>query len=145
MYLFPHKYLVELIHYYLNQLAVTFLSFFSKKKRTSKTGKLPNILYIYQKSEPLGTVFKCVVDSFLGVILWMDIQEEKDMMREKEFSELGGTVACTIRGVKATRELKELPVDNLSVDEPKRFFMETVGLIHSRQYPILLRLVIMLL
>ena len=39
---------------------------------------------------------------------------------KKEFSELGGTAACTIRGVKATREFKDLPVDNFSFDEPKR-------------------------
>ena len=43
-------------------------------------------------------------------------------MRKKEFRELGGTAACAIRGVKATREFKEIPVDNLSVDEPKRYF-----------------------
>ena len=43
-------------------------------------------------------------------------------MRKKNFSELEGTAACKIRGIKATREFKDLPVDNLSVDEPKRCF-----------------------
>ena len=43
-------------------------------------------------------------------------------MRKKEFNELGGTAACTTRGVKATRDFKHLPVDNLSVDEPMRCF-----------------------
>ena len=55
-------------------------------------------------------------------MLWIEIQEGKERMRKKEFSELGGTAACTIRVVKATREFKDLPVDDLSVDEPKRCF-----------------------
>ena len=53
----------------------------------------------------------------------MKIQEGKARMRKKEFSELEGTVACTIRGVKATREFKDLPVDDLSVDDPKTCFL----------------------
>ena len=43
-------------------------------------------------------------------------------MRMKEFSKLGGTAVCTIRGVKATREFKNLPVDNFSIGEPKRCY-----------------------
>ena len=54
-------------------------------------------------------------------MLWEKIQEGKERMRKKELGELGGIAACTIRGVKATREFKDLPVDN-SVDEPKRYF-----------------------
>ena len=54
----------------------------------------------------------------------MEIQEGKVRMRMriKEFSNLGGTAACTIRGVKATREFKNLPMDNFSIDEPKRCY-----------------------
>ena len=56
-------------------------------------------------------------------MLWMEIQEGKERMTKKEFSELEGTAECTIRGVKATpQEFKDLPVDDLSVDEPKRCF-----------------------
>ena len=41
----------------------------------------------------------------------------------KEFSVLGGTKAlCAVRGVKTTREFKDLPVDDFSVDEPKKYF-----------------------
>ena len=52
----------------------------------------------------------------------MEIQEGKERMRKKEFTELGGTAAYTIRGVKATRSFKDLPIDDFSVDEPKRYF-----------------------
>ena len=52
----------------------------------------------------------------------MKIQEGKARMRKQEFSELGGTVACTIRGVKATRDFKDSRVDDFSVDEPKKYF-----------------------
>ena len=79
-------------------------------------------MYIQRKPEPLGTEFKCVVDGFSGVMLWMEVQEGKERMRQKEFSSLGGTAACTLRGVKATRDFKNLPVDECSVEEPIRCF-----------------------
>ena len=46
------------------------------------------------------------MDGFSGIMLWMEVLEGKERMRMKEFSNLGGTAACTIRGVKATREFK---------------------------------------
>ena len=90
--------------------------------RTTKTGKLPNTSYIHRRPEPLGIEFKCVVDDFSGIKLWMEIQEGKERMKMKEFSNLGGTAACSIRGVKATREFKNLAVDNFSIYEPKRCY-----------------------
>ena len=62
------------------------------------------------------------MDGLSGVMLWIEIQEGKERMRKKEFSELGGTAACTIRGVNATREFKDLPNDDLTLDEPKRCY-----------------------
>ena len=43
-------------------------------------------------------------------------------MRKNEFSALGGPAACLIKGVKSTREVKDLLVVDFSVDEPKRYF-----------------------
>ena len=52
----------------------------------------------------------------------MEIQEGKERMRMKESSNLGGTAACTIRVIKTTRRFKNIPVDNFSIDEPKRWY-----------------------
>ena len=51
--------------------------------RTTKTGKLPNISYIQRKPEPLGTEFKCIVDGFTGIMLWLEVQEGKERMKSK--------------------------------------------------------------
>ena len=37
-------------------------------------------------------------------------------MSKKEFSNLGGTVACVIRGVKASQDLQHIPLDELTMD-----------------------------
>ena len=71
--------------------------------RTTKTGGLPNISYIKRKPEPLGTEFKNVVDGIAGNIIWLEIQEGKERMKNKQFQNLGSTAACTLRGVCATR------------------------------------------
>ena len=43
--------------------------------RTTKTGNLPNLSYIEQKPEPLGTEFKIAMDALIGKCLWQEIQE----------------------------------------------------------------------
>ena len=53
-------------------------------------------------------------------------------MRKKWFSEKGGTEGCTIRGVNATRELKDLPVDIFQLMSVRDAFAETVGFAQSR-------------
>ena len=58
--------------------------------------------YIKRKPEPLGTEFKNLVDGLSGQMVWLEIQEGVDRMSKKEFSNLGGTVACVIRGVKVS-------------------------------------------
>ena len=63
-----------------------------------------------RKPEPLGTEFKNLVDGLSGHLVWFEIQEGKERMKKKEFSNLGGTAACVIRGIKASQDLKHLPL-----------------------------------
>ena len=81
-------------------------------------------------------------------IIWDHVVDEnsrrKGEMRLKEFSNLGGTAAYTIRGVKLTREFMNLPVDNFSIDEQKDVLIVTAGLAQSKQYLTLLKQVVML-
>ena len=61
-----------------------------------------------------------------GWILWIHMADrnlrKKGENKNERVQYLGGTAACTVRGVKATREFKNLPVENFSIDEPKRCF-----------------------
>jgi len=72
---------------------------------------LPNLSYIKRKPEPLGTEFKNLVDGLSGQMIWLEIQEGVDRMAKKEFSNMGGTVACVIRGVKSSQDLKNVPLE----------------------------------
>ena len=83
--------------------------------RTTKTGGLPNISYIKRKPEPLGTEFKNVVDGIAGNIIWLEIQEGKERMKNKQFQNLGSTAACTLRGVCATRNFEFFVQDSSKV------------------------------
>lgn len=66
--------------------------------QTSKYGGLPNISFVKRKPKPLGTEFKDVCDGCHGVMLFLEIQEGKDRMREKTFRlELGGLAATAMR------------------------------------------------
>ena len=95
--------------------------------RTTKTGELPNISYVKRKPEPLGTEVKNIVDGISGSMLWIEIQEGKERMKNKEFQNLGSTAACTLRGVMATKDFDSypvpalipvpVPVPNLNVEE----------------------------
>lgn len=40
--------------------------------------------------------FKNLVDGSSGQMIWLEIQEGVDRMAKKEFSNMGGTVACVI-------------------------------------------------
>ena len=69
--------------------------------RTTKTGGLPNLAYVYCKPKPLGTEFKCFVDSVLKVMLYVEVQERKVCMSKKShFSSLG----CVMQAVDAGKE-----------------------------------------
>ena len=45
--------------------------------RTTKIGNLPNLSFIQQKLEPLGTKFKCTMDGLIGKGLRLEIQKGK--------------------------------------------------------------------
>ena len=84
----------------------------------TKTGELPNILYVKRKPEPLDTEVKNVVDGISGSMLWIEIQEGKERMKNKEYQNLGSTAACTLCDVMATEDFNSYPVvPNINVDE----------------------------
>ena len=105
---------------------------------------MPNISYIHRKPEPLGTEFKCIVDGFSGIMLLMEIQEGKKRIKMKEFSNLGGTAACTTRAVRQQENSRIYQWTIFQLISQKDVIMATAGLALSRQYLILLKLVIML-
>ena len=53
------------------------------KPRKDKLGGLPNITYIHRKPKPLGTEMKTMCDCATGVMVYMEVQEGKNAMREK--------------------------------------------------------------
>jgi len=46
----------------------------------------------------------------------MEIQEGVSRMPKKEFSKMGGTAACVIRGVKASQNLNHIPLEKNTMD-----------------------------
>ena len=42
-------------------------------------------------------------------MLWLEIQEGKDRMKNKAFQNLGSTTACSLRGMIATKHLNHYP------------------------------------
>ena len=52
-------------------------------------------------------------------MVWLEIQEGKDCMKDKEFNnELGIFSDCVIRGVEATSECVPIPVRTKCLDNP---------------------------
>ena len=52
------------------------------KPRNTKTGDLPNITYILQKPEPLGSEFKCSACTRAKFMMYLEIQRGKDEMKK---------------------------------------------------------------
>ena len=77
--------------------------------RTTKTGGLPNISYIFRKLEPLGTEFKDTTCGVIqGAIKHLEIQRGKMPTREKTYCrEMGATAACTLRMCEAGQQEME--------------------------------------
>ena len=75
------------------------------RPQTSKTGNLPNISFILRKPENLGTELKAVAStSCNGPILFLEVQEGKDPMKQKPFFHPhGATTACVLRMAKETK------------------------------------------
>jgi hypothetical protein len=58
---------------------------------------LPNISFVVQKPEPLGTEFKTFACPVTGVMTKMEIQRGKEGMKEKRHNrDVGTTTGCTL-------------------------------------------------
>ena len=73
-----------------------------------------------RKPEPLGTEFKNLVDGFQGNLVWKEIMEGKERMSKKEYSNLGGTAACVMRGAIATQDMDFIPNTQDDDDTPRQ-------------------------
>lgn len=73
------------------------------RPQTTALGNLQHLSCIQRKPEPLGTELKVVVDSVLQMMLYLEIQKGKIVMRSAEFCDvMKSTVACTTRLAKYT-------------------------------------------
>ena len=61
-------------------------------------------------------------------MLWLEIQEGKDQMKNKEFQNLGSTTSCSLRGMISTKQLYHYPraeePENLNPQEPASYPQE---------------------
>ena len=61
-----------------------------------KTGGLPHLVYIIRKPEPFGIELKCVAGTATGCMLSMEVQEGKNLMKNKAYNKtLGATTGCS--------------------------------------------------
>ena len=64
-------------------------------------------IFITRQSELLGTELNNLLDSINGVILWLEIQEDKDWARHRDYCQrIGGTAACVMRVVTEVAHFK---------------------------------------
>ena len=79
----------------------------------------------------MGTEFKNLVDTYSGQMIWLELMEGKEIMRNKEFTkEFGVIIACVMRGVKQIEGFETYLEDTL---QPK-LFLAIRGLVQSRRY-----------
>jgi hypothetical protein len=77
----------------------------SIKPRTTKTGNLPHLSFIDRKPHPLGTEFKDLACSVTGIMLFLEIQEGSEPMKQKPHSDkLSSHAACVARMVEGTED-----------------------------------------
>ena len=58
---------------------------------------LPALTYVSRKPKPMGTEFKCFIDSVLNIMLHIELQEGKVCMSDKNhFKELGAAASCVL-------------------------------------------------
>ena len=68
------------------------------RPRKTKTGGLPNLTFIKQKPEPLGSEFKAASCTKSKVMLNLELQRGKEGMSNIRYQrQLGATAACTLR------------------------------------------------
>jgi hypothetical protein len=64
----------------------------------SGPGGIPHLSFVKRKPQPLGAELKAVCDGTTGVCMLVELQEGKERMRRKAFTdEYGATTACTVR------------------------------------------------
>ena len=74
--------------------------------QTTAKGDLPHLSYIFRKPEPLGTEFKTVACSVTGALIFIEVQREKEGMKNSRYQkELGATAAYTKRMMEGKRVL----------------------------------------
>jgi hypothetical protein len=70
----------------------------SFQPRTTATGALPNISFIFRKPEPLGTELKCAICPIIGTMKCHEIQKGEKPMRVVKYSaEHGCNPGCSLR------------------------------------------------
>jgi hypothetical protein len=80
----------------------------SYRPRTTATGSLPNISFIFRKPEPLGTEFKCAACPIIGTMKCLKIQRGAKPMRVAKYTaEHGCTSGYSLRLSEACNQ----PVD----------------------------------
>ena len=78
-------------------------SIFAFRPRTTKTGGLPHLVYIIRKPEPFGIEVKVVCDPPTGCMVGMELQEGKELMKQKAYNHsLGATTGCAVRLMELT-------------------------------------------
>lgn len=58
--------------------------------------------------------FKNIADGLTISMPWIEIQEDKFRMINKEHHHLGSTCACVLKGVAETSKYKSFPVEDVS-------------------------------
>jgi hypothetical protein len=90
-------------HVRLNKITTSLWDIFDEsmssfRPRTTATGTLPNISFIFRKPEPLGTEFKCAACPVIGTMKCLEIQRGAKTMRVARYSaEHGCTSGCSLR------------------------------------------------
>jgi hypothetical protein len=80
----------------------------SYRPRTTATGSLPNISFIFRKPEPLGTEFKCAACPIIDTMKCLEIQRGAKPMRVAKYSAEHG---CTSEFSLRLFEACDQPVD----------------------------------
>lgn len=86
------------------------------RPQMTETGGMPNIAHIICKPEDLGKEFKTICCPVTGVMIYMELQQGKELMKKSEhFSEIGAMASCVLRAAeyltrKKGRSSKELIV-----------------------------------
>jgi hypothetical protein len=76
-------------------------SMYAHKPQKDKLGGIPNTTFIHRNPKPLETELKIMCDCATGAMVYMEVQEGKDAMRDKQYAAEHGVfiAACMQRMV----------------------------------------------